>query len=265
MVKKIAVMLTVFFLMSIMLPVYAYQVKVGESKLLKAGKQIVEQKNQESYGEQKNEESYGEQKDELSAGKNKLEDNEKVNREELRHENRLEKNKDENNKEGNRNELRKENRYEKKNKGVIRVNNVVINFDVPPVIKDGRTLVPIRAIANGFKANVEYDSTTSTVIITKGDITIKLDLANNEVYVNDKKLESDVSMQIIKDRTFVPLRLISEIFGAKVKYDDKTGDIDIEEENDNEENNNTVSESVYGSVYGDVYGNVNNIVNFEVK
>ncbi|WP_026486606.1 copper amine oxidase N-terminal domain-containing protein [Caldanaerobius polysaccharolyticus] len=204
--KKVTLALIVFFLLSIILPVYGHQNKNKGDKSVKlsAVKKVVEQKNERSY--------------------------------------------------------EKEKKYEKKSKGVVRVNGVLIKFDVPPVIKEGRTLVPVRAIANGFKASVEYDAQTSTVTITKGDIVVKLDLINNEMYVNGKKLDNNVAIQLISNRTFVPLRLISEIFGAKVNYNGETGDIDIEENVDEE--NNTVSESVYGSVYENVYENISSTVHF---
>lgn len=50
----------------------------------------------------------------------------------------------------------------------ITVNGRVIQPDVPPQIIGGRTMVPLRAVAEALGANVEWDGNTNTVIITTG-------------------------------------------------------------------------------------------------
>ncbi|ADH60343.1 copper amine oxidase domain protein [Thermoanaerobacter mathranii subsp. mathranii str. A3] len=154
-------------------------------------------------------------------------------------------------------------------KGKVSVNKKEIKFDIPPVIKEGRTLIPVRAIMNGFGAKVDWDEETKTVTITKGDITIQLVLGESKVLINGKEDTLEVPAMEISNRTFVPLRFILEIFGAKVNYNEETGDIEIEEEEDIEieegdqteiENNeeSTVSQDVYANtdetVSNSVYG-----------
>ncbi len=46
------------------------------------------------------------------------------------------------------------------------VNLEPVTIDVPPVIVDSRTLVPLRAISESFKCNVDWDEDTYTVTIT---------------------------------------------------------------------------------------------------
>lgn len=48
---------------------------------------------------------------------------------------------------------------------IINVNGIDITLDVPPQIVDTRTLVPVRAVAESFKAKVDWDAETSSVII----------------------------------------------------------------------------------------------------
>ncbi|MGB9814298.1 MAG: stalk domain-containing protein [Thermovenabulum sp.] len=132
----------------------------------------------------------------------------------------------------------------KEMKGAVKVNGKQLKFDVPPVIKNGRVLIPLRAVMNGFKADVSYDKDTNTVIIKKGDKVVKIDLTNNKVYVNDKEVSIDVPAMVINNRTLVPLRFLSEVLGKKVNYDEKTGDVDIEGENEDEnEDENAVIEN----------------------
>lgn len=154
-----------------------------------------------------------------------------------------------------------------------------IKFDVPPVIKDGRTLIPVRAVMNSLDAKVEWDEATKTVTITKGDIVIKLILGESKVFVKGKEVTLDVPAMAINNRTVVPIRFISEVLGEKVNYDKKTGDIDIEDDEnsgtsvdktnntqteiENNSDDKTVSQDVYtntnGTVANSVYGSDNTV------
>ena len=57
------------------------------------------------------------------------------------------------------------------NNVVISVNDEDITLDVPPLLVDNRTLVPVRAVAEGLNADVDWDGETRTVIITSEDPT----------------------------------------------------------------------------------------------
>ncbi|MDI6603534.1 MAG: copper amine oxidase N-terminal domain-containing protein [Thermoanaerobacteraceae bacterium] len=113
--------------------------------------------------------------------------------------------------------------------------------------------MPVRAIMNGFGAEVNWDPQTQTVTISKDNITIKIIIGESKVYVNDKEETLDVPATLVNNRTLVPLRFILETFNKNVNYDDKTGDVDIEDKN-----NNTVTNDVYGNtnstVTNSVYG-----------
>lgn len=49
----------------------------------------------------------------------------------------------------------------------IQRNNSTISFDVPSFVINGRTLVPVRAIAESFDCRVDWDGATRTVLITQ--------------------------------------------------------------------------------------------------
>lgn len=142
--------------------------------------------------------------------------------------------------------------------GKVRAKGREIKFDVPPVIKSGTTLIPVRAVVESLGANVNWDAASNTVTITKGDKTIVFDLNNSKVYVNGAEVTIEVSPMTINNRTFVPIRFIAEILGEKINYDNNAGDIDIEDDNTQ---NSTVSQDVYGqtdeTVSQDVYGSNN--------
>lgn len=126
---------------------------------------------------------------------------------------------------------------EKKLEECIRVRGMNMKFDVPPVIKEGRTLIPVRAIMNGLGADVQWDQESNTVTITRDDVTIILNLETGEATVNGESITLDVPAQVLSNRTFVPLRFIAQTLGEKVSYNEETGEVDIGEdtEEDTEE------------------------------
>lgn len=120
----------------------------------------------------------------------------------------------------------------------IKFNNMNVKFDVPPVIKSGRTLIPVRAI-EAMGAVVLWDAELKLVTITKDDIRIFMDLKNGKVYVvdadvafKDVKTSDEVAIEakpgMINNRTYVPLRFIAEVLGLKVDYD--KGEVNVQDQ-----------------------------------
>ena len=104
----------------------------------------------------------------------------------------------------------------------VKVNGNLVNFDQPPVIIGGRTLVPLRAIFVALGAEVDWEQSTKTAIATKGSDIIKISIGSNELNKSGKITELDVPAKLINDKTMVPARAVSEAFGAKVDWDNDT-------------------------------------------
>jgi hypothetical protein len=98
-------------------------------------------------------------------------------------------------------------------------------MDVLPVIQDGRTLIPVRFIAEALGATVGWNGDTNEVTIMLGgrNLTFAIGEISPELYA----LGMDVPAQIMDDRTMVPIRFISEFFGALVEWDEDTRGIEI--------------------------------------
>ena len=94
------------------------------------------------------------------------------------------------------------------------LNNTPLTFDVAPFVESGRTLVPLRAIFEALNATVEWDGYTNTVTATKGEKIIKLQIGNNVALIDGKEKALDIAAKIVNNRTFVPLRFVSESLGA---------------------------------------------------
>ncbi len=106
----------------------------------------------------------------------------------------------------------------------VKVNGNKVNFpDAKPYTDENdRTLVPIRFIADELKAKTSWNEEKQVATIEKDEKIIDICIRCRKIFVNKKQVKTD-SIGIKKnDRTFVPLRFISENFGAKVSWDPKT-------------------------------------------
>ncbi len=90
---------------------------------------------------------------------------------------------------------------------------------VVPMIKNDRTLVPMRFVSESLGAQVDYESTERRVDISLDADKVSVVIGSDIMKVNGDEIKLDASAFIQSDRTFVPLRAISEAFGKKVFYD----------------------------------------------
>jgi len=95
-----------------------------------------------------------------------------------------------------------------------------ITVDPPPYIKGGVTLVPLRFISEAFGAEVQWEPNIGkgTVIIKFESKVIQIEIGNINALVNGTTHKLLVPPEIKNGRTFVPLRFISEAFGAEVNW-----------------------------------------------
>lgn len=100
------------------------------------------------------------------------------------------------------------------------------SFDVPPLIENGRTLVPFRTIFEALGTTVNWDDTTRTVTANKENTEIKLTIGG-QAYRNGLPVTLDVPATIINDRTMVPLSFVSESLGCQVVWANATQTITI--------------------------------------
>ena len=92
-------------------------------------------------------------------------------------------------------------------------------FDVDPVVEDGRTLVPIRAISEYLKYEVNWDNEKWEAEIKNDGNTMVIGVDKTEYTKNGEVKEMDVPAKLVNGRTLVPLRLIAENFGCTVEWD----------------------------------------------
>ena len=103
----------------------------------------------------------------------------------------------------------------------IGANNIVVNSDVKaipaaPMIKDARTFVPFRALAEAFGADVEWVEATQSVVAELNGVKVVMNIGEEVYTVNGVEKTADVAPFINGASTMVPVRFVAEAFGITV-------------------------------------------------
>ena len=110
----------------------------------------------------------------------------------------------------------------------VSVNDKLVRFeDQAPVVEEGRTLVPVRALAQTLGAKVKWDGTNSRALISKGKTEIVIPIDSSTASINGESVELDVPAEVLNGRTMVPLRFAAEAFGLTVNWDQNTRTVEI--------------------------------------
>ncbi len=114
------------------------------------------------------------------------------------------------------------------------LDNEQIQFDVEPIIVNGRTMVPMRAIFEKLGTEVTWDESTNTAIAYDYNKMYGISITIGIPHMLDTFLTTiplDVPAMLHNDRTLVPLRAISESFECRVEWDDATSTVRIYSKN----------------------------------
>ncbi len=111
----------------------------------------------------------------------------------------------------------------------LKINGSVVNYTPAPFIDPvtNRTLVPLRVISEKLGATVEWDGEFRIVTIKRIRTIITIKIGNSFAYKGDEMKTLDQPAIIVQNRTFVPLRFVSEAFGASVDWDEKSKTVSI--------------------------------------
>lgn len=111
----------------------------------------------------------------------------------------------------------------------IVINDAKATIDAAPIIKNDRTFVPFRALAEAFGAEVAYDEATQAVTAELNGVKVVMTIGSATYTVNGAEKTMDVAPFINGSRTMVPVRFVAEAFGIKVipTYDENGATADI--------------------------------------
>ena len=100
-------------------------------------------------------------------------------------------------------------------------------FDPPAQVINGSTIVPMRQVFEKLGATVDWNANTKSILAKKQDSTIELTIDNNVMNVDNKSINLNVAPTLINGFTYVPLRAVSETFGAKINWSQKNNFVTI--------------------------------------
>ncbi len=109
----------------------------------------------------------------------------------------------------------------------VSVDGRYISFtDAEPIIYDGRTMVPVRAVFDALGAEVDFNS-KGVIIGKKGNNTVEMCLGNKYIISNGIPSAMDTVPIVINSRALVPARYIAESFGYSVSWDSQSKTVSI--------------------------------------
>lgn len=93
-----------------------------------------------------------------------------------------------------------------------------------PIIVNNRTMLPLREIATQLGVSnddehIKWDPAQKTVYLAKDNTTISLKIDDKKAKVNGETVEMDVPPVIHSNRTYIPVRFVSQSFGKRVEWD----------------------------------------------
>lgn len=94
--------------------------------------------------------------------------------------------------------------------------------NISSILYEGRTLVPLRFLAENMGFKVEWNDSENSITVSSSTKTVELWIDKNDVTVNGipSILNYGVSPKLIDGNTMLPLRYMAEIFDAEVEWDE---------------------------------------------
>ncbi len=108
----------------------------------------------------------------------------------------------------------------------VLLNGEPLKADLPALLLGGRTLAPVRALAEALGATVSWDGVGRRVTLERGGDRIVLTLGSATALVNgeSRPLPDGVPALLARldgsERTLAPLRFVAETLGARVDWND---------------------------------------------
>lgn len=109
----------------------------------------------------------------------------------------------------------------------VKIDGQMLEMDQPPVVQQGRTLVPLRAIFEGLGAEVTWHQSSGSIFCYRDGATIDLTVNDRIGYINGECVTLDVPPIAVNGRTMVPVRVVSEALGAICEWKGEQNLVDI--------------------------------------
>ena len=106
----------------------------------------------------------------------------------------------------------------------------IIFTDQAPIIKNDRTMIPLRGVLETMGIDIVWNAEEQSITAERGDSYALFKIGETTLKTAEGEINLDVAPEIINDRTMIPLRAVTELFGAEVTWDADTKTVTITDE-----------------------------------
>ena len=106
----------------------------------------------------------------------------------------------------------------------------IIFTDQAPIIKNDRTMIPLRGVLETMGIDIVWNAEEQSITAERGDSYALFKIGETTLKTAEGEITLDVAPEIINDRTMIPLRAVTELFGAEVTWDADTKTVTITDE-----------------------------------
>lgn|GEM_PF-4876895 len=95
------------------------------------------------------------------------------------------------------------------------------NVDFPeqqPYVYNGRVFIPLRAVTESMGATVNWNEASQTADVNRSGVQVKMTVGSTNPVVNGVVKQIDAPATVSNSRVMIPLRFLSEAFGANVRW-----------------------------------------------
>ncbi len=111
---------------------------------------------------------------------------------------------------------------------VLTVDGEKKEMDTAPEVKDGSTMLPVRAIAETAGAEVSWDQSTMTATITGSEGSeISCTIGSDTIQVNGQSANLNTAPYVKDGRTYMPVRAVSEALNMDVEWNQETKTVSL--------------------------------------
>lgn len=118
----------------------------------------------------------------------------------------------------------------------IMIDNVeLVPEDMPPIIINGSTMLPMRLIVEALGGEAVWNGDTRQVFAITDEYIGSFTIDSNESYRNEDVITMTAPAMIVNERTMLPVRGVADTLGLEVGWDDATRTVYIGEQPEKEE------------------------------
>lgn len=109
----------------------------------------------------------------------------------------------------------------------VDVNGAGQYFDVSPIIINGTSYVPMRAVMEALGLSVSWNDVRHEAAVSDGKTTVTVEIGSDFAQVDGKTVEMEISPVMMGGRVMLPVRFFAELFGFDVQWDNVSRTVKI--------------------------------------